>query len=841
MLRQYREIRESLPSDALLLFRLGDFYEMFGEDAKTGAALLGITLTKRNQLPMAGIPFHAADAYIAKALAAGRRVAICDQVETPKPGQLVRRSLTRILSPGTVLQDDQIPADTNAFLLALCPAAGAPAAAWLDLSTGRFELAGQEPLGDLLNFLRSLNPREVVLPRNYLESSHPPELKQFLSEFTVTPIDPEDEVSEPPARLLQETLGVLSLDGFGISADHPALPAAATVLRYATSMLRQSPANLRGIRCHRLGQQVLLDAATARNLEIFSTGSGRREGSLLHCLNATVTPAGTRLLESYLASPTRNSAEINRRLDVVDAFRRCPIEAAELREALSRTRDLQRIVSRLQNRLRNPREVGGIRDTLEALPVLRDLLSRFSGEALAALRARVGTFESLREYLQGALADELPGNLREGGVIRSGHHPELDRLRDLSRNARHWVAELEAAEREATGIRNLKIKFNSAFGYFIEITKSNIANVPDHYTRKQTVANAERYYTPDLKEKEQEILHAEERAVALEEQLFLDIIARVTEEAEALVDTGIALAEIDLLAAWAMLARQRDYCRPEVVDEAVIEIEAGRHPVIEESLRQTPGGIAGTESFVANDCILSGNQEQIALITGPNMAGKSTYIRQVALLTLLAHIGCPVPARRCRVGLVDRIFSRVGASDELARGNSTFMVEMNETANILNNATNRSLIILDEIGRGTSTFDGLSIAWAIMEHLHADPSAGPCTLFATHYHELTRLAESLPRLRNFSVAVKEWNDRIVFVRQVIPGAADRSYGIQVARLAGLPDSVLGRAREILESLENDGTIRVAAENKAKTSTPAPRPVRTARREAAETPGQLNLF
>jgi DNA mismatch repair protein MutS len=513
-------------------------------------------------------------------------------------------------------------------------------------------------------------------------------------------------------------------------------------------------------------------------------------------------------LERWLCAPELDLTEIQRRQNCVGEFVSAPGLSTEMQQLLKGIRDIERILSRLQNRMRNPRELGGVRDTLAALPAIAATLLEFPDTPVAAIAGRIHNFDALTETLARGLADELPGKIDDGGTIRDEFDADLDHFRSLTRDSQKWLAEFELAEQERTGIKNLRIRYNSAFGYFIEITKSNIALVPEDYVRKQTMKNAERYSTDVLKEREREILHAEEKAIAREEALFNGLIEAILEHADSLKETAAALAEIDVFVGWGVLAREWDYCKPALDQSDALLIDQGRHPVVEQMMRGQRLGLAGTHAFVPNDCRLSSaaaepDAPQIALITGPNMAGKSTYIRQVALIVLMAQSGAWVPARSCQLGLVDRIFSRVGASDELARGNSTFMVEMNETANILNNATDRSLVILDEIGRGTSTYDGLSIAWAVIEHLHPKETAGARTLFATHYHELTQLAKTLARLENYSVAVKEWNDEIIFVRQVIKGAADRSYGIQVARLAGLPTSVIDRAKTILERLEAD--------------------------------------
>jgi len=833
MMQQYREVQAELPPGCLLLFRLGDFYEMFEDDAVRGASVLGITLTKRHDMQMAGIPYHAADAYIQKILDAGLKVAICEQTEVPKPGKLVQRALTRILTPGTVLEEDQLDPRSGSWMASLDWDKDGLHAAWIDLSAGLFEIASEKRAEDLVSCLDALSPTEILIPARLREARLPEEVAWLLKRSTVTELDREETESRDPSGEISQVLGVLSLEGFGIDRTHRALPAAAALLRYSSDMLRRTPGNLNRLNWRRLDETVRIDSATQRNLEIFETTQGGRAGSLIDCFDSCVTAAGSRLLERWFANPVRNREELRRRQSLIQLFHDCTIEASDLRSALRQTRDLGRILSRLQNRIRNPREIGGIRDTLRQLPELVSTLQRLGDEATDGLSQRIGEFSQLQELLEATLAEELPGNLNDGGVIRDGFDGELDRVRSLARNARTWVAAREQEERERTGIKNLRIKYNGSFGYFIEVTKSNIHLVPDDYVRKQTMTNAERYYTEDLKEKEKEILNAEEKAIAREEEIFLSVVERVLEDADALRQTAEALAETDLLISWADLARLRGYARPEIDDSLEIDIENGRHPVIEESLRSSPEGIAGADHFVPNSCSLSAGGEQIAVLTGPNMAGKSTYIRQVALIGFLAHTGCWVPADRCRIGWLDRIFSRVGASDELARGHSTFMVEMNETANILNNASERSLIVLDEIGRGTSTYDGLSIAWAVIENLHGDGPRGPRTLFATHYHELTRLAETLPRLRNFSVSVKEWNDQIVFMRQVIPGAADRSYGIQVARLAGIPQAVIDRAKEILETLESGSTAASAPRHEPQA------PSRKSKTKTSE--NQLSLF
>ena len=608
-------------------------------------------------------------------------------------------------------------------------------------------------------------------------------------------------------------LGVLNLQGFGIEPGNPALGAAGAVLTYATDSLCQKPQNLYQIAEYKSAGALIIDQASQRNLELFRGNGGSRNSSLLEAMDDTVTAAGARLLEQWLATPPGNAAIARARQACVGDLVRHTGVCSRVQEKLRSVRDIIRILSRLQNRIRNPRELGGIRDTLCQLPEIHAELtaSALAGTSINAIAASIGLCPELRKLLDSALSDELPGDIAAGGAIRKGYDTELDRLRTMSSDSKSWVAALERAEQVRTGIKNLKIIYNGAFGYLIEITKSNLHLAPENYIRRQTLTNAERYITEELKQKEKEILRADEFALARETEIFQGLVERIQEHSISLQNTAQALAELDVYCGWATLARNWDYCRPEVDNSGDLEIEQGRHPVVEQMLRER----GSSQAFVPNDTRLQSTGEQIALLTGPNMAGKSTYIRQVALIVLMAQLGSWVPAKSARVGIVDRLFCRVGASDELARGNSTFMVEMNETANILNNATASSLVILDEIGRGTSTYDGISIAWSVAEFLHGNGGCGPRTLFATHYHELTHLQNILPRMRNYCVAVKEWNDEIIFVRQVVPGAADRSYGIHVARLAGLPDAVVSRANAILTDMENGSSSFM--QNRARTA------------------------
>ena len=819
MMKQYREARESLEDDTLLLFRLGDFYEMFESDAERGAALLGITLTKRHEMPMAGIPFHAAEGYLTKLLNHGHKVAICDQLETAQTGKLVKRGITRILTPGTVLEDRQLDASANHFLLAVTVEKKQISASWMDLSTGQFKLGLFAKPYDFLSAISGVSPREILLPESWnkkismfsQEGKFIDDLELLWTGITRTERPDFDFDQRSGAREVMESLGVMNLEGFGINLEHGALGPAGAVLVYAEDVLKGKPGNLKNLEEWKGGDLLLLDPATQRNLEVFKTTANTRAGSLLDVMDQTSSAAGSRLLERFLGAPEKDLDEILRRQSAVKDFSTRPSLVSKIEEIFRSGSDIERILGRLQNRMARPREVGGVRIMLRGLPALKKILLEVGTESapIQALADGVSTFDPLRELLEQSLEEELPAEIKvdvkglSGSVIRNGYDEDFDQLREMATGGKRWITELESSERESTGISNLKVKYNGAFGYFIEVTKANLHLVPEHYIRKQTMTNAERFYTDELRQKEKEILNAEETAVAREQELFIGVVEKTLAFADELLAVARTLAEIDLFSSWGKVCRERDYCMPEFLEEStLLEIEQGRHPVVELVLKKESLGLAGTHAFVPNDCNLSSDVDQIALITGPNMAGKSTFIRQVAIIALMAQVGCGVPAKSCRMGVVDRIFSRVGAGDELARGNSTFMVEMNETANILNNCTANSLIVLDEIGRGTSTYDGLSIAWSVVEHLHGRGTSGPKTLFATHYHELTRLSEVLPRLQNFAVAVKEWNDEIIFVRQVTPGASERSFGIQVARLAGLPEGVVNRAKEILGSLEN---------------------------------------
>jgi len=842
MMAQYRRIKSELPKDALLLFRLGDFYEMFFEDAKEGAQLINLALTARNGVPMCGLPFHAANGYISRLLKAGRKVAICEQTEDAKPGKLVNRQVTQILSPGTHFDERMLVAERNNFLAAVVGGGSNFGLALIDLTTGDFLTTEVESEAALLTELERLRPAEIVHP---MEATSLRDLLRS-SGWTVSAYDDWTFAPQTAVFTVRDHFKVASLDGFGLKERTMAIGAAGGALHYLTQNLRRDVKHLTRLSFYQRTDYLALDYTTLRHLEILEPQhrDAPRNACLYGAVNKTVTPMGARLLRNWLSQPLAAVEPIRQRQETVATFIENGHGLDTFRTQLGNVRDLERTLSRLSTGSGNARDLVVLRQALEQIPALKQTLSsvgRASPRAdalvqtvpearedarptslLENLAAQLTDSPDLVELISRAIVDEPPLAVKEGGMIRDGFSAELDELRNAQRSGKDWLAKLQQDEIERTGITSLKVRFNSVFGYYIEVTKSNLDKVPPHYIRKQTVANGERFITPELKEMEGKILGAEERSVKLEYELFQRLREQVLGQLATIQQTATALAQLDVLASFAEIARLHDYCRPTVSDEGLLQITDGRHPVLEQSLideRFVPNDVSleskalsleSTESAPSDSRPKTQDAPQIALITGPNMAGKSTYIRQVALLTLLAHTGSFIPAKTARIDLVDRIFTRIGASDDLARGQSTFMVEMSETANILNNATPRSLIILDEIGRGTSTFDGLSLAWSIVEYLHNQ--VGAKTLFATHYHELTELALRLPRIKNFNVAVREWRDSIVFLRKIVEGGTDKSYGIQVARLAGVPKAVVERAKQILANLEEseltpEGNVR----------------------------------
>jgi DNA mismatch repair protein MutS len=797
MMAQYRRAKAEIDPGTILFFRLGDFYEMFFEDAVVASDILGIALTKRQSVPMCGIPYHAADLYLAKLLRAGKKVALCDQMEDPALAKgIVKREVTGIVTPGTVLPDSVLDAARPNYLAGLHRLGTTFGLAMLDLSTGDFWMEESADADALFDDLARYAPPEVILS----ESLHADE--RFLNALQAAGAHAvtarEDWIFDPATSVdgLCRHFGVQSLDGFG-GEGHPAAAAAAgALLYYVTRDLRRTAAHVRRIRFRAAADAMMLDESTLSNLDLVaSRGSSRSDAptTLLQALDSTRTAMGSRLLRDWLVRPLQNLPAIVARHDAVESFLENRRDLDTLRGVLAEVKDLERLLSRLSSGSGNARDVRALGASLARLPALKDALAAPSADRLRELAAAIEPQDDLVARIDRALVDEPPMAIKEGGVIRKGFHAGLDELRSAAHDGKQWIAELQAREIERTGIKSLKIRFNKVFGYFIEVTKSNLAQVPDDYIRKQTVVNGERFITPELKECEHKILGAEDKSIALEYELFLELRGEVIAHTAAIQQTAAAVAEIDVLAAFAERALACRYVRPAMTAEGPLSIRDGRHPVVE--LLPESG------RFVPNDTRLDTADNQLLIITGPNMAGKSTYIRQVALIVIMAQMGCFVPAAEAEIGVVDRVFTRVGAGDDIARGRSTFMVEMQETANILNNATPRSLIVLDEIGRGTSTFDGISIAWSVAEYLHNHAEVKAKTLFATHYHELTDIALTLSGVKNYNVLVSEKDDRIVFLRKIVPGAADKSYGIQVARLAGLPLEVVTRAKDILANLE----------------------------------------
>jgi len=787
MLQQYFEAK-ALAGDALLLYRMGDFYELFFDDAKRASALLGLTLTSRHrdsdiEAPMCGMPHHAVEGYIAQLVAAGHRVAVCDQVEDAKKAKgLVRREITRIVTPGTVLEPESLPSSLPNYLAALCRRGRRAGVAFLDLSTGELRAGevGEEELSDVMS---AYPAREILLPEGETSGGFP-------GRATSRPA--AAFVQAAAEKRIAELFRAASLEAFGFAPGDAGLAACWAALEYARENRRGDALHISPPRPLAPDRHLRLDASTLAHLEIFESADARPGATLFSVLDECVTPMGSRALRETLARPLRSNPEIEARLDAVEEFVSRAELRGDLRERLRGAGDLARRVGRVALKAAGPRDVAGLGATLDRMPDLLEALRPLSSPLLSSLRDRFPETADLARKIATTLADEPPAVVSAGGAIRDGADAELAELRALRGNAQQALTRFEARERDRTGIANLRVRFNRVFGYSIEITRGQKEKTPSDYVRRQTLANAERYTTPELSELESKILGADERLLEIEARVFGELAAFLASEAMRLAELARVLGQIDLFAALAETAAARGYARPRIADRPGIRIVEGRHPVVERVRRDEP--------FVPNDVGLDADT-RIVILTGPNMGGKSTYLRQTALIALLARAGAFVPAREAEIGPIDRIFTRVGASDHLARGESTFMVEMIEAANILRNATPESLVILDEVGRGTSTFDGLSLAWAIVEHLRDAPERRAFTLFATHYHEMTELAKTSEGVANFTMAVREWEGKVVFLRKVVPGGADRSYGIHVAELAGLPEAVIARAREVLANLE----------------------------------------
>jgi DNA mismatch repair protein MutS len=843
MLRQYRQVKSEHP-DAILMFRLGDFYEMFYGDAEVASRALSLTLTARgrgtsNEAPMCGVPYHAADGYIARLVGRGYRVAVCDQVEDARQAKgIVRRAVTRVISPGTFTDPAHLPARVPNYIAAVTTetdsrrgaTAGAEAygCAVLDLSTGDFRIGEARGPGAgeaLAEILAGFAPREIVHREGTSPDTFLP--RERLEGLLLTPVPSFRFARDAAYRALLERFGTASLEGFGCEGKDLATGAAGALLAHLKETQKTDLRHVTRLAWHEVSEVMMLDAATRRTLEIVENArDGGRDGTLLEVIDQTRTAMGGRLLRDWLVRPLTRREPIEARLEAVALLAERPAERETLARLLDQVHDIERLLGRCSLGTANARDLVALRDSLQVLPAIAAHAMALGTPLLSRLLAGLDVVGDLQARLRDAVADDPPATVREGRMIRDGFDADLDSLRALRRDSQGVLTAIETRERQRTGIASLKVRYNKVFGYSIEVSNANRGLVPADYVRKQTLVGGERYITPELKDLEHRVLTAEERIVALELEAFVALREAVAAEAARLRTTAAAIATLDALLSLALAAADGGWVRPRIVEEARLAITEGRHPVVERLLRG--------ERFVPNDCTVDAAERQILILTGPNMGGKSTYLRQVALIALLAQAGSFVPAAAAEVGLIDRIFSRVGASDNLARGQSTFLVEMNETANILNNATARSLILLDEVGRGTSTFDGLSIAWSVAEHLHDTPRVAARTLFATHYHELTELALTKTRVVNLKMLVREWNDSIVFLRKVVEGSADRSYGIQVARLAGLPKEVLERAREVLANLEREELARDGRPKLARHAGEAVAP-------AAPEPAQFGLF
>ncbi|GBC60388.1 DNA mismatch repair protein MutS [Desulfonema ishimotonii] len=800
MIKQYLSIKEQYP-DAILFYRMGDFYEMFFEDAKTASRILEITLTSRNKnhgkpIPMCGVPHRAVQSYIARLIRQGYKVAICDQVEDPAQAKgLVRREVVRVITPGMIIENEFLDARANNYVLAVTRIGDVMGLAYLDISTGTFRLAESEDRDAIADEVLRVSPSEILLPESVRSDTFFSAMITAVSEKAVTFIaDRRFGYGEGRERLTDQ-FQTLSLEGFGCETLRAGVGAAGVLLYYVGETQKQKISHISGIETYALTDYLCVDDMSCRNLELMENlRNGTRQGTLLEVLDQTVTAMGGRRFRHWLRYPLLAAPEIEARLDAVEEALGNPGHTGTLREALKSVYDLERLGSRIVMGHAGARDLIALKRSLATLPAVMETVSLF-GNRLFAWREDTAPLSGLAEQIENAIREDAPPTISEGGIIREGYSAELDELIKISKDGKGWLARLEAEEKEATGISSLKVRYNKVFGYYIEVPRTHSEKIPAHYVRKQTLVNAERYITDELKAFESKVLGAEDRRAALEYEIFNQVRAEVRTHNGAIQSAAKFLAGLDCLLSLAHIAEQNNYCRPEIRTDGQLIIEDGRHPVIEKMIT--------AERFVPNTVRMDARENQILIITGPNMAGKSTVLRQVALLTVMAQMGGFVPARAAAVSLTDRIFTRVGALDNLSQGQSTFMVEMQETANILNNATPDSLVILDEIGRGTSTFDGLSIAWAVAEYLHDLRGKGVKTLFATHYHELTELAREKPRVRNYNIAVREYNDEIIFLRKLVEGGTNRSYGIQVARLAGIPGRVIDRARMILGRVERE--------------------------------------
>jgi DNA mismatch repair protein MutS len=796
MLRQFMGIKDAFP-DAILFFRMGDFYEMFFEDARVAAKILGITLTSRGsfngkKVPMCGIPHHAYQSYIGKLVDSGWKVAVCEQVEDPKTAKgIVKREVVRVVTPGSLVDEKEFDRKANLFMAAVWGENGVYGLAHADLSTGEFRLTEINSFENLLEELGRIDPAELLLS----ELDRKTRQKDF-SRYRLEILGEETFDPRKADELLKEQLSVRSLIGFGCENMPSGITAAGALVAYLRETQKGFPPHIKEIVTYHMGEFMILDASTCTHLELLKTIRDQSaKGSLCQILDQSVTPMGSRLLKNWIAYPLVHMDPIQERLAAVACLKDDPALRQVLRSELGEIYDMARLNGKIAMKRANARDLLALKASILILPAVKDVISESSSILLSRLGSRLDVLHDVASLIQEAIHEDPPVSIKDGGIIREGYRQELDKLVTLSRDGKSWIAGFAASEKERTGINSLKVGFNKVFGYYIEISKANLNLVPEDYIRKQTLVNGERYITEALKRKEGEVLGAEEKRVALELEIFEEIRSRISLENQRIRETTEIIAWIDALAGLAETAERNNYTHPEINENTDLKIIQGRHPVIEQTVKG--------EEFVPNDIHMDAEKQQVIILTGPNMAGKSTILRQTALTVLMAQMGSFVPAKKAEIGIVDRIFTRVGASDDLAGGRSTFMVEMNETANILRHSSPRSLVVLDEIGRGTSTYDGLSIAWAVAEALHDRAGKGVRTLFATHYHELTELVVTKNRVKNFNIAVREWNDNIFFLRKLVPGGTSRSYGIQVARIAGLPEGVIERAMEILKNLEGD--------------------------------------
>ena len=791
MLKQYKEIKSQY-KDCILFFRLGDFYEMFFEDAKTASKILGIALTSRGsyngkKVPMCGVPFHSVNSYIGKLIACGFKVAICEQVEDPKKSKgIVKREVIRVITPGSVIDETEIDEKSNLYIAALKSDKKDKrfGLSFLDLSTGEFRFT-ELNRNELISEINRICPAELLLL-----ADDPLGKESFLEELRTEKIEENIDL-EKASFLLKRQFNVYSLEGFGCHEMPLGTVAAGMIIHYLKETQKRFPSHIKEIKAYRVGDYMFLDESTCRHLELIKNIRNESKDSLFHILDKTLTPMGSRILKKWIIYPLINVKKINERLTAVSELKNEPILRKRIRDVLKEIHDIERLNGKICLGRATPKDLLALKESIKHLPLIKELTQAFSNNLISELSYELDSLSDIADLIESAIKEDAPASLKDGGVIKEGFNNELDELIRISRDGKDWIAEFAVKEQKRTGINNLKIGYNKVFGYYIEVSKSNLRLIPSDYIRKQTLVNAERFITPQLKEMEEKVLKAEEMRIELEQKLFQEIIERITEQATRIKKAAEIVGIIDTLCALAQVAEENNYVLPEVTEEDEIDIREGRHPVVEKTIKD--------EEFVPNDIRVNLKDQQVLIITGPNMAGKSTILRQTALIVLMAQIGSFVPASKAKIGLVDRIFTRIGASDDISKGQSTFMVEMNETANILRNATHKSLAILDEIGRGTSTYDGMSIAWAVAEYLHDKKVR---TLFATHYHELTELALIKPRIRNFNVAVKEKDGNIIFLRKLLPGGTNKSYGIHVAKIAGLPEEVINRAEEILLSIED---------------------------------------